>query len=433
MQHAHIIAASLTYIEQNLKTTITAEELAKRAGYSLYYYCRLFSSVVHSSVASYILKRRLDHALAEITQGQKAIDVVLAYGFETYSGFYKAFVKMYGCSPRKYLAIYHSHIPTKPEVTIMYSEKELRAVLQSWDIDTAIPIGGVPIVLEETRLSENCWTVGEEYLLKTGGREQLLRGSRIAKALAAQGFSAPYPIPTKSGAEYREGQEIFILTNKPKGIPLPRAERIGSRREAYGILYGKSLAGLHKALANIQPDIPADDANLWQTVSTWAMPEVFKQNVQWDMQLPASFFEDYAETFAGLYPQLPRQLIHRDPHPGNILFDAGTVSGFGEFDLGEINIRLWDVCYCATGILSEMEEEAYSCWLDILAGIVSGYDSENPLTAEEKQAIYYVICSIEMICIAFFESRDIFRELAKTNRRMLVFLAGKAQEIKNIR
>src|SRR5690606_40421471 len=46
-----------------------------------------------------------------------------------------------------------------------------------------------------------------------------------------------------------------------------------------------------------------------------------------------------------------------------------------------------------------------------------GYDREAHLTEAEKQAVYYVICSIQMICIAFFESHDIYKELAKTNRR----------------
>ena len=100
MHYPEVIKAALAYIEQNLKTDITAEELAQMAGYATYHYYRLFSAVTGSSIASYILQRRLDHALAEIAAGRKAIDVVLEYGFDTYAGFYKAFVRMYGCSPR---------------------------------------------------------------------------------------------------------------------------------------------------------------------------------------------------------------------------------------------------------------------------------------------------------------------------------------------
>lgn len=71
MQIPETIKSSLNYIEQNLKTDITAEDLARKANYSTFHYYRLFSSVMDSSVSSYILKRRLDYALSEIADGKK--------------------------------------------------------------------------------------------------------------------------------------------------------------------------------------------------------------------------------------------------------------------------------------------------------------------------------------------------------------------------
>jgi len=88
MHATELIKFSLEYIEQNLKTDITAEELANIAGYSVWHYCRLFSQATGRTVAAYICKRRLDGALREISAGRKAIDVVMEYGFDTYSGFY---------------------------------------------------------------------------------------------------------------------------------------------------------------------------------------------------------------------------------------------------------------------------------------------------------------------------------------------------------
>jgi len=96
-----IIKSSLDYIEQNLKTDITAEELAQTANYSVRHYCRLFNQATGLSFTNYISKKRINAALAEISLGRKAIDVVFEYGFDTYAGFYKAFVKMYGFSPKK--------------------------------------------------------------------------------------------------------------------------------------------------------------------------------------------------------------------------------------------------------------------------------------------------------------------------------------------
>jgi len=75
-----------------------------------------------------------------------------------------------------------------------------------------------------------------------------------------------------------------------------------------------------------------------------------------NMGLPDSYFDDYITTFGELFDKLPKQLIHRDPNPSNILFDGGEVTGFIDFDLSHRNIRLLDPCYCATGILSEWRD-----------------------------------------------------------------------------
>ena len=76
-----LIKSSLDYIEHNLKTDITADELASMANYSVRHYCRLFAHAMDTTVAGYILKRRLDHALAEISSGRKAINMVFLRNF----------------------------------------------------------------------------------------------------------------------------------------------------------------------------------------------------------------------------------------------------------------------------------------------------------------------------------------------------------------
>ena len=47
------------------------------------------------SLAAYINRRRLDRALEEISVKRKAIDAAMEYGFDTYAGFYKAFLRMF--------------------------------------------------------------------------------------------------------------------------------------------------------------------------------------------------------------------------------------------------------------------------------------------------------------------------------------------------
>ncbi len=133
MHNSDIIKAGIAYIEQNLKTDIMPEELAQMAGYSVWHYQRLFVEVVGLPLAAYINRRRLDNALAEISADRKAIDAAMDYGFESYAGFYKSFLRMYGCSPKKYLSLYGKHQPI-PEVITMFTEAELRKILDNWDI-----------------------------------------------------------------------------------------------------------------------------------------------------------------------------------------------------------------------------------------------------------------------------------------------------------
>ncbi len=432
MQNANIIREGIVYIEQNLKTDITPEELAHRAGYSVYHYQRLFAQVMGVPLAAYINRRRLDRALAEIGSERKAIDAAMEYGFDSYAGFYKAFLRMYGCSPKKYLSLYGTH-QLIPEVSIMFTEAELRKVLSNWDIPQDLTINDVKIV-DGTKTANNMWQVGRDYFLKTGDRATLLRNVRVAKAMETQGFTAAVPVPTKKGDDLTDDQNNFVLIRRSKGEPLSKAERFGADCGDFGFKYGQSIARLHNALAAVEGDIQPFEQNVFAHVTEWALPNVEKQNIQWNMGIPDSFFKEYIRDFGAMYEKLPKQLIHRDPNPCNILFYGGDVIGFTDFDLSERNVRLWDPCYCATGILSEQRnaENAYEKFPVILDMILHGYDSINPLTAEEKKAIYYVICSIQMICVAYFESVNEYKDLARTNREMLVYITEQKEQINNI-
>ena len=104
--YKEIIQKSINYIEDNLKSEFTVEELSEMAGFSLFHFYRLFHTAVGMPVMQYVVRRRLLHGIYEIGSGRQMVDVALDYGFSTYAGFYKAFLREFGCTPAHFTKLY---------------------------------------------------------------------------------------------------------------------------------------------------------------------------------------------------------------------------------------------------------------------------------------------------------------------------------------
>ena len=114
MDTRQIIQASAEYIDSHLKDPLSVELLASLAGFSPYYYCRLFSLYMQMPVMEYVRRRRLTKGAAEICAGRRILDVAMDYGFESHNGFTKAFRKVYGYSPDEYRRRVSPHRPIAP-------------------------------------------------------------------------------------------------------------------------------------------------------------------------------------------------------------------------------------------------------------------------------------------------------------------------------
>lgn len=102
MNYRRDIEKCIKFIEEHIKENITIKDVANQLGYSVYHFCRVFSLCKGMSVMEYIRERRLSLAAIELFKGRKIIDISLEYGFETHSGFTKAFRKSFGYSPTQY-------------------------------------------------------------------------------------------------------------------------------------------------------------------------------------------------------------------------------------------------------------------------------------------------------------------------------------------
>lgn len=89
----------LKYIDEHICEAITVRDLARIAGYSEYYFIRMFKANMNVTVMEYVGKRRLIRASEDILAGEKIIDVAIKYGWQSHGGFTKAFKREFGFSP----------------------------------------------------------------------------------------------------------------------------------------------------------------------------------------------------------------------------------------------------------------------------------------------------------------------------------------------
>ena len=424
MDNRTIIQQSLDYIEDNLQTEITAAELAEMAGFSLFHYYRLFQQATGLPVMQYILRRRLLHGVYAMKQGNTKIDAALSFGFDTYAGFYKAFCREFGSTPSEFLQSSRAKRPYRIDITkeehMTITHKKVAQILQNWNLEGETI---TDIYYEGTgNKNDSACYVGEKYVLKfTANLGKLKKHIEVSRALHSIGLLSAVPVPTTDGAEYiSDGEVYFYLTCR-----LPGEQMVShSFANGDGRFVGEILGQLHQALSRIEDCV--SDADLLATVKDWALPRAKET-----LNLSDTFCKEYLDTFAALYPNLPRQIIHRDPNPGNIIC-AEDQWGFIDFELAERNARIYDPCYAATAVLSETFGQENDKWLRIYRDIIFGYDSVARLTDAERQAIPYVILANQFVCVAWFAEQDKYAEIFETNKRMTEWLIGKFEELKDI-
>ncbi len=94
--------ACLDYIDANINKDMTPKSLAAEMGYSYHHFCDLFESINGITVGEYLRKVRLGRAVREILRGKPIVRISEESGFETLSGFNKAFKREYSMSPSEY-------------------------------------------------------------------------------------------------------------------------------------------------------------------------------------------------------------------------------------------------------------------------------------------------------------------------------------------
>lgn len=413
-----MIQKSIDYIEDNLKSEITAKELSNMAGFSLFHYYRLFQSSVGMPVMQYISRRKLLNALYDMHCGEKMITVALLYGFETQAGFYKAFVREFGYTPTELLNISRKRKPYRINLLkgehIMVSHKKLKEILRNWGFEDE-RITDI-VYAESGNISESACYVGDNYVIKySANLGKVQTHITLSQAIESVGLSSATPIKNTQG-EYvvTNGDLYFYVTKRLVGKQLKASTMYLDDYLPKARFIGEVIGQLSLALSKV--DATVNESNIYVNAREWAIPTLAEK-----INLPQEFIKRYEKEFGEIYELLPQQIIHRDPNPGNIILSDDNW-GILDFDLSEKNIRIFDPCYAATAILSESFEndnlDKLSQWVVIYKNILYGYDKVAKLSDNEWKAIPFVIITNQFISTAWFSEQEKYKDIYEINKKM---------------
>lgn len=290
----------------------------------------------------------------------------------------------------------------------------IKDILGNWNIEN----------MEIKQVYDTAWQVGEKYVLKVYENLQMLeRNIKISTILEDMDIPVGKIIFTEDNSHDKEEQTAlnnlqvqrenkkirynttFYSDEKYYYVLQERlhGSNIVSVKEALAIAFdmGSIIAKLHCAFKKCEAADEFWNNSLLSEIKGWIKDTL--EGSGWKL-IDKNRFNMTVEHLEKVYDKLPVQLIHRDVHFGNFLFSEGRFSGYIDFDLSQRNIRIFDLCYFMLGLLSE--EEALKIteeeWFKILGDVFDGYQSITRLSKEEKNAVPYVMKSIELLFAAWF-------------------------------
>lgn len=94
----------LIYLEKNYKSDVTLDALSDKFGYNRYYFSKLFNSCVGENLKNYVNNirvKKFTEIYAEDTSAN-ITNLALTLGFDSMPSFYRAFKRLYHCSPKEF-------------------------------------------------------------------------------------------------------------------------------------------------------------------------------------------------------------------------------------------------------------------------------------------------------------------------------------------
>lgn len=101
--YQRILQNSVNYIEKRLQEPIELEDVADRAGFSLFHFMRVFADFTCYTLKDYIRQRRLSEAAKTLLNSDEYIyELIEKFGFTSVEAFIRAFKKQFHVTPQEY-------------------------------------------------------------------------------------------------------------------------------------------------------------------------------------------------------------------------------------------------------------------------------------------------------------------------------------------
>lgn len=294
----------------------------------------------------------------------------------------------------------------------------IKELIKEWNME------GIP-----SQIYHSAWNINDQYVLKVYDDPSALeRNITMMQTLNKVGIPVPQIKTLPNQKEYleREGR-FYLLTTRLKGKNIVSAQVCDDK---WFYEFGTILAKLHIGFLECEKNISYWNNSMLEEMKGWVSRDLHKYNREY---LKWEDVENAIHELTQVYEDLPKQLIHRDVHLGNFLFDDGTFSGYIDFDLSQRNIRIFDICYFSLGILLK-EDNNYvegHKWFGFISQVISGYSAISPLSDAEKKAITCVMKNIELLFTAYFLGKG-DEKSAKDAYELFAFVQKNEKKIQQI-
>lgn len=242
-----------------------------------------------------------------------------------------------------------------------------------------------------------------KYLKKMDSEERIQKILHIYEALHQHDVRIAEIKQTVNGEWWAAHDgELYMLSNELKG------RVINELGPEFGECYGQGLATLHEALRDNMSENRYPEMDLVQQLTDWAAPRTIEVMKKLGLIEELNSFIDLMTSIGySQIAQLPKQVIHRDPHPGNMLYGEDGVIGFLDFEISVTGIRLFDLCYLCTSqwMTAYSDPKKQNTWIELIREIRHGYEKVVTLLIEERSSAFFVMCAIQMIFISFWQGQ----------------------------